>query len=368
MRFVDEVTLEIAAGDGGDGAAAFRRESGNPRGGPSGGDGGNGGDIILKADRNVGTLLDLRAQTRVRADRGQNGMGKDCHGKCAPPKIIRVPVGTLILDEDTGEVIGDLTVDGQEVVAAKGGHGGFGNIHYATSSNRAPRRSDPGYPGEVKNIRLDLKLLADVGLVGFPNAGKSTLISAVSAARPKIADYPFTTLVPNLGVVDMGIGVPSFIVADIPGLIEGAAEGVGLGSRFLRHIQRTAALLFVLGPRGDEMFDAISDFETLLNELEQFDPEMAGRPMLAVLNKIDMPEVDALTEALTIEFAARGVELLPISAAGRIGLEDLKKRLVRMIAEGREAAKRDEEQRRTDPVADAMEFEYIEDDEDDEDE
>ncbi len=339
MRFVDEVTLEIAAGDGGDGAAAFRREAGNPRGGPCGGDGGRGGDIVMKADRNVGTLLDLRSQTRVRAERGQNGMGKDCHGKCAPSKVIRVPVGTIVIDEDTEEVIGDLVEDEQEVVAARGGSGGFGNMHYTTASNRAPRRADPGYPGEIKNVRLELKLLADVGLVGFPNAGKSTLISAMSAARPKIADYPFTTLVPNLGVVDMGVGSPSFVIADIPGLIEGAAEGAGLGSRFLRHIQRTAVLLFVLAPRGEENFDPVADFKTLKKELLKFDETMAERPLLAVLNKTDIPEVAEMTAASKKKLARQKCTLLPISAAGRIGLEELKKRLLQRIAEGREAAK-----------------------------
>jgi GTP-binding protein len=332
MRFVDEVTLEIAAGDGGDGSAAFRREAGNPRGGPAGGDGGKGGDIVMKADRNVGTLLDLRSQSRVRAERGQKGMGSDCHGRCAPPKIIKVPVGTLIIDEDTEEVVGDLVVDGQEVIAAHGGRGGFGNMHYTTSSNRAPRRADPGYPGEVRNIRLELKLLADVGLVGFPNAGKSTLISALSAARPKIADYPFTTLVPNLGVVDMGMGASSFVMADIPGLIEGAADGAGLGSRFLKHVQRTAVLLFVLAPRGEEDFDPIADFKTLRKEIEKFDPEMAKRPKLAVLNKIDIPEVMEMVPSVKRSLTRLKCSLLPISAAGHIGLDTLKKTLQERIS------------------------------------
>lgn len=338
MRFVDEVTLEIAAGDGGSGAVAFRREAGNPRGGPCGGDGGNGGDIVFKADRNVGTLLDLRSQSRVRAERGQNGMGKDRHGRCAPSKIIRVPVGTVVIDRDTGGIIGDLVEDEQELAAAKGGRGGFGNMHYTTSSNRAPRRADPGFPGEVKNVRLELKLLADVGLVGFPNAGKSTLISAVSAARPKIADYPFTTLTPNLGVVDMGIGAPSFVMADIPGLIEGAADGAGLGSRFLRHIQRTAVLLFVLAPRGDETFDPIADFDALKRELVRFDSDTAERPALAVLNKIDIPEVTKLAESLKASLAERNCELLLISAAGRTGLEPLKKALVHRISLAQKAS------------------------------
>ncbi len=331
MRFVDEVNLQITAGDGGDGAAAFRRESGNPRGGPCGGDGGKGGDIVFKADRNVGTLLDLRSQSIVRADRGHNGRGSDCHGKCALPKIIRVPVGTLIIDEDTDEIIGDLIEDEQEIVAAKGGRGGFGNMHYTTSSNRAPRRADSGYPGEIKNVRLELKLLADVGLVGFPNAGKSTLISALSAARPKIADYPFTTLVPNLGVVDMGVKTPSFVMADIPGLIEGAADGAGLGSRFLKHIQRTGVLLFVLAPTGDEEFDPKRDYKALAKEIKRFDEEMINRPKLAVLNKIDITGVADHAPSLKKYLARHKTQLLLISAAGHIGLLELKQKLSNLI-------------------------------------
>jgi len=334
MRFVDEITLDVVAGDGGNGLVAFRRERRNPRGGPSGGDGGKGGDVVFRADRNVGTLLDLRAQPKIKAKRGQDGQGNDCHGRGAPPFVIRVPVGTVVMDDDTQGIIGDLTEDGQEVVGARGGRGGLGNLHFATPSNRAPRRAEPGEPGEKRRVRLELKLLADVGLVGLPNVGKSTLIANLSQAKPKIADYPFTTLVPNLGVVRLDTET-SFVMADIPGLIRGASDGAGLGSRFLKHIQRTAILLYVLAPDEDGTNDPLRDFDDLRREVERFDPALSGRPALVALNKADLPTCRALVDDLSRAFDSRGMSFSVISAATRHGLEALKRTLFLRIEESR---------------------------------
>ncbi len=330
MRFVDEVTFEIAAGDGGNGLVAFRRERRNPRGGPCGGDGGRGGDVVFRADRNLGTLLDLKSQPKVRAKRGQDGQGNDCHGRGAPAAVIRVPEGTLVIDDDTGVELGDLVEHGQEVIGAKGGKGGLGNMHFATSSNRAPRRAEPGEPGEFRRIRLELKLLADVGLVGLPNAGKSTLIAALSSARPKIADYPFTTLVPNLGVVRID-AERSFVMADIPGLIRGAAEGAGLGSQFLKHIQRTATLLYILSPDEEGTNDLLKDYDDLRGEVERFDPALGERPAVVALNKVDLPVCQKAADDLRRRLEERGEELTVISAATHQGLEGLKARLVRCM-------------------------------------
>lgn len=336
MRFVDEVKFEVIAGDGGNGIVAFRRERRNPRGGPSGGDGGWGGDVIIKGDRNLGTLLDLQSRPRVKAKRGGDGQGNDCHGKGAPPLVIRVPVGTIVIDHDTGGIIGDVVEDGQEVVAAKGGRGGLGNMHFVTPSNRAPRRADPGEPGETRNLRLELKLLADVGLVGLPNAGKSTLISALSAAKPKIADYPFTTLVPNLGVIRIDAET-SFVMADIPGLIRGAADGAGLGSRFLKHIQRTAILLYIVAPDEAGTNDLAKDLQDLQDEVRHFDPSLAKRPMLVAINKSDLPSFDKAVQGFR-ESAAQESEPVLISAATHQGLDALKSALIKLVQASRDPA------------------------------
>lgn len=288
MQFVDEVVIRVKAGDGGNGCVSFRREKYIEYGGPNGGDGGDGGDVYLVAERNLNTLVDFRHERYYEAQRGENGMGNNMTGKRGDDKEIKVPVGTVAYDEETGELIGDLTEAGQRLMVAKGGWHGLGNLRYKSSVNRAPRQSKPGTPGELRVLRLELKLLADVGLLGLPNAGKSTLISAVSAARPKIADYPFTTLYPNLGVVRVG-ELQSFVMADIPGLIEGAAEGAGLGIQFLRHLSRTSLLLHVVdvAPLAEEN-EPVQAVRTIENELEKYSDELANYPRWLVLNKIDV--------------------------------------------------------------------------------
>jgi len=272
MKFVDEATISVAAGNGGDGCVGFRREKFIPLGGPDGGDGGDGGSVYLVAERSLNTLIDFRYQRHYQAQRGENGRGANCTGKGGADLVIPVPVGTLVYEQDTQELMGDLVEPGQRMLVARGGWHGLGNARFKSSTNRAPRQSTKGKPGESRNLFLELKLLADVGLLGMPNAGKSTLIHAVSAARPKVADYPFTTLYPNLGVVSIGTH-QSFVVADVPGLIEGAAEGVGLGIQFLKHLTRTRLLLHMLDigyPGGDT--DPVADFQVISRELRRFDP------------------------------------------------------------------------------------------------
>jgi len=296
MKFIDEVKIQVAAGDGGDGSASFRREKNIPKGGPNGGDGGNGGSIYVLADHNLNTLVDFRFTPIFRARRGENGRGADCYGKGADDIILHMPVGTIITNDLTGEIMADLRHDQQRVLLAKGGQGGLGNIHFKSSTNRTPRQFTHGEPGEKFDLKLELRLLADVGLLGLPNAGKSTLIRAVSAARPKVADYPFTTLYPNLGVVRVDDG-RSFVMADIPGLIEGAAEGAGLGHRFLKHLSRTGLLLHVidLTPFNDEA-DPIHSARALIEELHKFDPSLYEKPRWLVFNKIDLlPETERST-------------------------------------------------------------------------
>ncbi|MEI6668962.1 MAG: GTPase ObgE, partial [Acidobacteriota bacterium] len=289
--FVDEVDVRVAAGDGGRGCIAFRREKFVPRGGPSGGDGGDGGSVILLASPHVNTLVMYRYHPEFRAQRGQHGMGSNCHGKNGKDLLLDVAVGTtvLVVPEEGGEPVevADLTTAGERFVIAAGGQGGRGNARFASATNRAPRRADPGVPGEIKLLRLKLKLLADVGLVGFPNAGKSTLIARISAAKPKIADYPFTTLTPHLGVVALS-GNRSFVVADVPGLIEGAHRGLGLGHQFLRHLERTRVLIHMIDVSGATGRDPVVDFETIRRELELYRPEFADKPQLAAANKIDV--------------------------------------------------------------------------------
>ena len=337
MQFIDEVKLTIKAGDGGNGAIAFRRERYRPKGGPSGGDGGKGGHIIFKADTNLNTLLDLHGKVRIEAKQGENGRGKDCHGKSSKPLVVRVPVGTMVFDDVTGRLMGDLTKNDEELLAAKGGKGGLGNMHFATSSNQAPQKASAGQIGEERSVRLELKLLADAGLVGLPSVGKSSLISRLSAARPKIAQYPFTTLVPNLGVVRMG-DESSFVMADIPGIIKGASQGAGLGIQFLKHIQRTAVLLYVVACESGRQCDPYDDFLTLKKELGRFDEDLAKRPFLIVLNKIDLPETQKARDLLSETSTKNGIELAVCSAITGQGLEDLKSAVWRLIKEGKISA------------------------------
>src|SRR3569832_1323825 len=288
MKFLDEAKIEVIAGNGGNGVASFCREKFRPFGGPDGGDGGKGGSIWAIADRNNNTLVDYRNSKLHKARNGENGRGADCYGKGAEDILLRMPVGTLIIDQNTGEMMADLTEHGQVVLLAKGGEGGWGNIHFKSSTNRAPRQKTDGKEGERRELRLELKVLADVGLLGMPNAGKSTFITAVSNAKPKIADYPFTTLHPNLGVVRVS-HEKSFVIADIPGLIEGAAEGAGLGHQFLRHLQRTGLLLHLvdMAPFA-EASDPMTEIKALASELKKYDAELAKKPRWLVLNKADL--------------------------------------------------------------------------------
>ncbi|HEE6660394.1 TPA: Obg family GTPase CgtA [Acinetobacter baumannii] len=286
MRFVDEAVITVEAGDGGNGVASFRREKFVPFGGPDGGDGGRGGSIYIQADNDTSTLVDYRYTRKFRAERGKNGAGANCTGRGGEDVILKVPVGTTIVDTDSGDIIGDLVEDGQRVMVASGGEGGLGNTHFKSSTNRAPRKCTTGTKGEFREIRLELKVLADVGLLGMPNAGKSTFIRAVSAAKPKVADYPFTTMVPNLGVVDADRH-RSFVMADIPGLIEGAAEGAGLGIRFLKHLARTRILLHIIDVQPIDGSDPAHNAKAIMNELAKFSPTLAKLPIVLVLNKLD---------------------------------------------------------------------------------
>jgi len=309
MRFIDEAVIEVIAGDGGNGSASFRREKFVPRGGPDGGDGGRGGSIWAVADRNINTLIDYRYARIHRAKRGENGRGADQYGRGADDIVLRVPVGTVIADADTGEPIADLAADGQRALVAKGGTGGLGNLHFKSSTNRAPRKFTPGEKGEQRRLRLELKVLADVGLLGLPNAGKSTFIRAVSAARPKVADYPFTTLAPNLGVVRTGEN-RSFVIADIPGLIEGAADGAGLGHRFLRHLQRTRMLLHIVDIAPfDPDANPVRDAKAIVAELKHYDEALHRKPRWLVLNKLDLVpegERDARVKAFVRSYRWKG--------------------------------------------------------------
>jgi GTP-binding protein len=327
MRFIDECELRVEAGAGGKGAVAFRREKYIPFGGPAGGDGGRGGDVVLLADSGLGTLYDLIHHRMVRADPGQNGMGKDCYGRAAKDVEVRVPVGTIVFDADTQEKICELTRPNERVVIAKGGEGGRGNRHFTTPEDRAPRRAEPGEPGEARSLRLELKVMADVGLLGFPNVGKSTFISAISRARPKVADYPFTTLVPHLGVVTIGDSRQglgrSFVVADIPGLIPGASEGAGLGIQFLRHLDRTRLLLHLITVTGEEGRDPLADYHAIRKELKAYSPELARRPEVVALSKADLPDVQEVYDELKVEFDKLGVDLLIVSAATHKGLDEV---------------------------------------------
>lgn len=300
MKFVDEAQIEVAAGNGGNGCISFRREKFIPFGGPDGGNGGAGGSVYLVADENLNTLVDFRHQRRFKAQRGENGMGRQMTGRNGEPVRVMVPVGTVVINVDTDEVIGDLTEHGQELLVARGGDGGRGNINFKSSTNRAPRRATSGYEGEQRSLKLELKLLADVGLLGFPNAGKSTFIRSVSAATPKVADYPFTTLSPKLGVVSIEPH-KSFVIADIPGLIEGAADGAGLGIQFLRHVQRTRLLLHLVDLAPMDGTDPVEQVRAIERELGQFDPDLLTRPRWLVLNKADLlPEDERQARAAEV--------------------------------------------------------------------
>jgi len=321
MKFVDQVLIEARSGDGGRGCVSFRREKFVEMGGPDGGDGGRGGDIYFVVDPSLTTLLDFRYQRHHRAKNGMPGLGKDMHGRGGGDLFLNVPQGTLVFDDETGEQLLDLTTAGDQVLFLKGGIGGRGNARFKTSRNRAPRHAQPGMPGEVRQLRLELKLLADVGLIGLPNAGKSTLISVISAAKPKISDYPFTTLVPNLGVVDLGDR--TMVVADIPGLIEGASEGHGLGTRFLRHVERTDLFLHLIDLSLLQTGDPVENFDLINRELARYDAKLASKPQLVVFNKIDIPEVKEQAEELRVDFIARGHEVFFISAVTREGVKAL---------------------------------------------
>ena len=354
MKFIDEAKIEVAAGRGGNGATSFRREKFVPRGGPDGGDGGKGGSVWAEADENTNTLVEYRFVKRYQAKNGEKGHGSDRYGAGADDITLKMPVGTLIRDIDTGEIVADLTHHGQRVCLARGGKGGLGNIHFKSSVNRAPKQSTPGEEGEARSLMLELKVLADVGLLGMPNAGKSTLITAVSAARPKIADYPFTTLHPNLGVVRLDEN-HSFVMADIPGLIEGAAEGAGLGHRFLKHLSRTGLLLHVvdLAP-FDETTDPAAEALAIINELRKYDEELFDKPRWLVLNKLDMlseEEAEARAAAFLeavgwdypapddrFEFDMATPRLFKISALTHQGTQDLVHQIGRYLTEKKRLA------------------------------
>lgn len=325
MKFVDEAFIDIAAGDGGNGCASFRHEKYKEFGGPDGGDGGRGGHVWAIADVNLNTLVDYRYARRFEAKRGQHGMGSDMFGAAGDDITLKMPVGTIITDAETGEVLYELLTPGEPVLIAKGGDGGFGNLRFKSAVNRAPRQKTPGYPGERKSLKLELKVLADVGLLGMPNAGKSTFIAAVSNARPKIADYPFTTLHPNLGVVRVG-PEQSFVVADVPGLIEGAAEGAGLGHQFLRHLQRTRLLLHLVDAAPfDEGVDPVQQARAIVAELKKYDPALAAKPRWLVFNKLDMvpPEERERRVADYVRRLRFKGPVFAISALAREGLQPL---------------------------------------------
>ncbi len=328
--FIDEAKITVHAGGGGHGCIAFRREKFVPRGGPSGGDGGHGGSVYLVADSQENTLLQFRYNHTFRAKRGQHGLGSNKTGQSGEDLDVSIPLGTVVHDEETGEVIHDFTERGERFLIAQGGRGGHGNAHFTSSVNRAPSRAQDGLPGEEKTLRLELKLLADVGLVGFPNAGKSTLISSISAARPKIADYPFTTLEPNLGVVAIDMD-RSFVVADIPGIIEGAHEGHGLGTQFLRHIERTRLLLHLVDVSGSEERNPVADFKTIENELLQHNPDLAKKPRIAVATKMDAAD-PAKVRKLQQWCRQRKIDLLKISSVTGEGLEELKQSIIRKLS------------------------------------
>lgn len=321
IMFVDQVKIYVKAGNGGDGMVAFRREKFVPNGGPAGGDGGKGADVVFVVDEGLRTLVDFRFKRIFKAEHGEHGMSKSMHGRGAEDLVVKVPQGTIVKDIDTGEIIADLVAHGQRAVIAKAGRGGRGNKRFATPANPAPELSENGEPGQERNVQLELKVLADVGLVGFPSVGKSTLLSVVSAARPKIAAYHFTTIVPNLGMVDAGDG-RSFVMADLPGLIEGASQGVGLGHQFLRHIERTRVIVHVIDMSGSEGRVPYEDYMAINNELEQYNLRLMERPQIIVANKMDMPDVEENLNEFKTKIA-EDIPVFPISAVTKTGLREL---------------------------------------------
>lgn len=331
MQFVDQVDIFVKGGDGGDGIVAYRREKYVPRGGPAGGNGGRGGNVVIRADSKLNTLVDLRYKKHYKAERGGNGGPNDKHGSDGKNLVLRVPVGTVVSRTDTGRVIADLTRDGQKVIAAKGGAGGCGNAAFASSTNQTPKFAERGEPSDEVHITLELKLLADVGIIGYPSVGKSTLISRISSAKPKIADYPFTTLVPNLGVVS--IDDRSFVVADMPGLIEGAHEGAGLGHQFLRHIERTRLLVHIIDVSGFSGRDPMNDFDAINEELKSYSEKLAQLPQIVALNKADMPAAREIVEQLRPELESRGLEVFEVSALTGQGLQPLLYRIADRLDE-----------------------------------
>ncbi|MEB7772775.1 MAG: GTPase ObgE [Kurthia gibsonii] len=344
--FVDHVKIYVKGGDGGDGMVAFRREKFVPNGGPAGGDGGNGGAVIFKVDEGLRTLMDFRFKRHFKAEPGENGMSKNAHGRGAKPMVVSVPPGTVVTEEETGRVIADLVEHGQEAIIARGGRGGRGNSRFATPANPAPELSEKGEPGQELNVILELKVLADVGLVGFPSVGKSTLLSVVSSAKPKIGAYHFTTIVPNLGMVQVGDG-KSFAMADLPGLIEGASEGVGLGHQFLRHIERTRVIVHVVDMSAMEGRDPYEDYLTINRELEQYNLRLTERPQIVVANKMDMPDA----EENLAEFRKKvgeDIQIFPISAVSRQGLQELLYAVYELLEVTPEFLLHDDEEEETD--------------------
>lgn len=354
MKFVDEATIDVVAGDGGNGCMSFRREKFLPFGGPNGGDGGRGGSVYAVGDRNLNTLIDYRYARRHEAKRGENGRGSDQYGAAADDIVLRMPIGTVITDLETNELVAELLEPDEKVLIVKGGDGGFGNLHFKTSTNRAPRQKTPGWPGEQKKLKLELKVLADVGLLGMPNAGKSSLITAISNARPKIADYPFTTLHPNLGVVRVG-PEQSFVVADIPGLIEGASEGAGLGHLFLRHLQRTHLLLHLVDIAPfDESIDPVAQARGIVAELKKYDQALFDKPRWLVLNKFDMVPTEE-RQRLVKDFVKRlkwKGPVFQISALTHEGCDALVRAVYEHVATLKNVIP-DDPDPRFDPVADA---------------
>lgn len=340
MHFIDHVRIQVLAGAGGNGCAAFRREAHVPKGGPSGGDGGNGGSVVVVAHEQLSTLLDFRYRRHYKATRGEDGRGRDQYGKGGEDLLLKVPAGTVVYDLETDELLGDLAVIGDSVIVAQGGKGGRGNIHFSTPWNQTPQEAEDGTPGEERGLRLELKLLADVGLLGYPSVGKSTFISKVSKARPKIADYPFTTLIPKLGVVRLDTE-REMVIADIPGLIEGASEGAGLGYQFLRHVERTRVLIHILeasvftGPDRD----ALGDFDRLNTELARYAPELAEKPQIVVLNKVDLTESREALPALREALKERGVVVREMSCVTGDGVQELLGEAWKLLEAERQSAK-----------------------------
>jgi GTP-binding protein len=328
VKFIDEAIITVQSGDGGRGCVSFRREKFIPRGGPDGGDGGKGGDVVFITTSRKRTLYQFRFQKQFKSKNGAHGQGKRKTGKTGQDLVIELPPGTLVTDAETGQIINDLIKSGERLVLAKGGRGGQGNARFKTSTNRSPRFAQPGEPGETKKVKLELKLLADVGIIGLPNAGKSTLITTVSSARPKIGDYPFTTLTPSLGVVETDRGEP-FVVADIPGLVKGAHKGTGLGTRFLRHIERTRILVHLVDVSAIDSDDPLHDYNTINKELAKYNQKLAEKPQIVVLNKIDLP--DTRKAAKTFQSAAKGKKVTLISALTGKGVDDLKLQIVQLL-------------------------------------